>query len=206
MTEQVATTTFASTKVRILDAALAEFASRGFEAASTNVIAERANVAKGLLFHHFDSKEGLFEALFERETRKLSELVVDALGGDETDVFERLSKLSAKKLELTAKEPLTADFLVSAVLEAPPGVRPRIAERQAQMMREAWPKLVSGVDATKLKPGVSVDEAIETVTIFAEGLERQLSERIKTSELGVTEIGARVWHHFTRLRDGLYAA
>jgi AcrR family transcriptional regulator len=47
----------------ILDAALTEFAERGFEAARLDDIAARAGVAKGTLYLYFDDKEKLFEAL-----------------------------------------------------------------------------------------------------------------------------------------------
>jgi AcrR family transcriptional regulator len=49
-------------RARIVDAAIDEFAARGFEAASTNAIAESAGVAKGLVYHYFGDKEALFLA------------------------------------------------------------------------------------------------------------------------------------------------
>ncbi len=47
----------------ILDAALTEFAERGFEAARLDDIAARAGVAKGTLYLYFDDKGKLFEEL-----------------------------------------------------------------------------------------------------------------------------------------------
>jgi len=47
----------------ILAAAEIEFATNGFAAARTESIAARANVVKGLIFHYFKSKEGLYEAV-----------------------------------------------------------------------------------------------------------------------------------------------
>ena len=47
----------------ILDAALAEFAARGFAAARMEDIAARAGVTKGTLYLYFDSKETLFKTL-----------------------------------------------------------------------------------------------------------------------------------------------
>ena len=45
---------------KILDAAIAEFAVRGYEAASTNRICQQADISKGLLFHYYKSKHRLF--------------------------------------------------------------------------------------------------------------------------------------------------
>ncbi len=51
------------TRARILDAAQELFAERGFGATSTQAITERAGVAAGSLFYHFDNKAGLLTTL-----------------------------------------------------------------------------------------------------------------------------------------------
>jgi AcrR family transcriptional regulator len=51
------------TRRRILDAARAVFAARGFAAATVDDVVAAAEVSKGALYHHFDSKEELFLAL-----------------------------------------------------------------------------------------------------------------------------------------------
>src|SRR4051812_46571315 len=50
----------------ILDAARREFAVAGFSGARIERIASSAAVNKQLLFHYFDSKEGLFTAAVEQ--------------------------------------------------------------------------------------------------------------------------------------------
>lgn len=52
-------------KTRILRAAEAEFAEKGFDGARVDAIAARAGVNKALLYYYFPSKAGLLEALFE---------------------------------------------------------------------------------------------------------------------------------------------
>lgn len=51
---------------RILSAAVREFSAKGLAGARVETIARSARVAKGLLFHHFGSKEGLWTAALER--------------------------------------------------------------------------------------------------------------------------------------------
>ena len=63
----------------ILDAAEIEFATNGFAAARTESIAARANVVKGLIFHYFKSKEGLYEAVLVRAYQPLSEALDKSL-------------------------------------------------------------------------------------------------------------------------------
>jgi len=52
-------------KTRILRAAEAEFAARGFDGARVDAIAQRAGVNKALLYYYFQNKAGILDALFE---------------------------------------------------------------------------------------------------------------------------------------------
>lgn len=74
-----------STKARILAAAEAVFAARGFEGASTREIAARAGVNISSLHYHWASKETLYVAVFQ-------------------DVFDRLTALLRATLVSLAEE------------------------------------------------------------------------------------------------------
>src|SRR5580704_12118612 len=67
----------------ILDAALAEFAARGFAAARMDDIAARAGVTKGTLYLYFASKDELFKSLVRESIG-----AVIAARQSEADMFE----------------------------------------------------------------------------------------------------------------------
>lgn len=50
---------------RVLDAALAEFADRGYHQASLNRLVAQAGIAKGSLYQYFPNKEGIFQYIFQ---------------------------------------------------------------------------------------------------------------------------------------------
>jgi AcrR family transcriptional regulator len=54
-----------ATRSRILAAAKKEFARNGLGGARVDVIAERALANKRMIYHYFDSKEGLFQTVLE---------------------------------------------------------------------------------------------------------------------------------------------
>jgi len=54
------------TQERIVAAALALFATRGYEGTSISAIAEHAKVSRAAVFWHFGDKEGLFRETFRR--------------------------------------------------------------------------------------------------------------------------------------------
>ncbi|MCV6576629.1 MAG: TetR family transcriptional regulator [Cohaesibacter sp.] len=54
-----------ATQKRILQAAKTEFAKKGFGGTRVDVIAERANANKRMIYHYFGSKENLFSKVLE---------------------------------------------------------------------------------------------------------------------------------------------
>jgi AcrR family transcriptional regulator len=55
-----------ATRQRLLDAATEEFAACGIAGARVDRIAETARSNKAQIYHYFDSKDGLFDAVFDR--------------------------------------------------------------------------------------------------------------------------------------------
>jgi len=77
------------TRTRILEAALALFRKRGFEKTTMREIAQESGVALGAAYYHFDSKDALVMAFYERAQRDFDPLLGDALGKT-TGLEERL--------------------------------------------------------------------------------------------------------------------
>jgi len=75
---------------QLLDIGRALFAERGFEAASIEEIASRANVSKPVVYEHFGGKEGLYAVVVDREMSHLLDLVTSALtGGHPRELLEQ---------------------------------------------------------------------------------------------------------------------
>ncbi len=62
------------TKTRILDQAERLFAEQGFRNTSLRTLTERARVNLAAVNYHFDSKDGLLQAVLERRLRPLNQL------------------------------------------------------------------------------------------------------------------------------------
>ncbi len=56
----------AATRARVLDAAEALFAAHGYQATSTDAILESSGISRGALYHHFETKQAVFEGVFQR--------------------------------------------------------------------------------------------------------------------------------------------
>jgi TetR/AcrR family transcriptional regulator len=68
-----------STRDRVLDAALASFSTRGYEATSLDALAAGLGVRKQTILYYFTSKEALLDAVIERGAAELSDALEEAL-------------------------------------------------------------------------------------------------------------------------------
>jgi AcrR family transcriptional regulator len=91
-------------RAKLLEAARAEFVERGFEAATTRRIAERAGYTTGAVFFHFKDKETMLRELCDADFRALRE----AFGGQVAriaDPRERLKAIGRAYLEFAGAYP-----------------------------------------------------------------------------------------------------
>lgn len=98
---------------RILGAAAAEFAAKGFDGASFNRIIDTAGISKGAAYSYFDDKSDLFRTVAEHALRGLAKWFGD-FAMDELDAenfWTRLEEYSAKNLQR-----LKADNTMSRLL------------------------------------------------------------------------------------------
>jgi AcrR family transcriptional regulator len=77
---------------QIMDGARTVFREKGFDGASMGEITRQAGVSKGTLYVYFESKEELFEAIFEEESRAQAEQVF-ALDHSDRNVEAVLTRL-----------------------------------------------------------------------------------------------------------------
>lgn len=81
MTAQVRTTGRVAKRTAILDAALQVFARDGYAAASMDVIAREAKVAKPTLYNHFTDKAALFAAVLDQYAQSANAKVLSVIDG-----------------------------------------------------------------------------------------------------------------------------
>lgn len=68
-----------SSRQRILDAALRQFSQRGYDETSVAALARSADVSKGLVYHYFDTKRDVLEAVMTRGSERL-DAALDRVG------------------------------------------------------------------------------------------------------------------------------
>jgi AcrR family transcriptional regulator len=75
-----------ATRERLIEAGRALFGERGYDATSIEAILEAADVRRGALYHHFESKQELFDAVMDRVVGEIAEKVRRAAGAEKDPV------------------------------------------------------------------------------------------------------------------------
>lgn len=112
---------------RILIAARALFAERGYEGVSIRDIAERAKVSKANVFHHFTNKMGLYRAVLE-DSSSMFEQVREQLNHGDAPARERLQRFAHEHLQLMLRDPHSVDLFMRQMMSTPDNAQRSLAE------------------------------------------------------------------------------
>ncbi len=110
---------------RLLEAAIALFARKGYHAASVREICEAAGVTKPVLYYWFRSKEGLFQELVREPTAMFKAMAAEARSGSGS-VSERILRLGERLMALVI-EYAAVVRLVDSVYYGPRGGGPPLS-------------------------------------------------------------------------------
>ena len=125
------------TRGALIDAARVLFAERGYAAAGREEIVERAGMTRGAMYHHFNSKEALFQAVFEVVERELCDAIATSAMASR-DPIEQLRLGARAFLDAAATGEVRRIVLLDAPAVLPVDVRRRLSEQYGLgLVREA---------------------------------------------------------------------
>ena len=98
-------------KERILNAAIAEFAYKKYEDASTNNIVMSAQIGKGMLFRYFGNKKNLYLYLYQYAREVMDQEVYSRIDMESGNLPMILKQLARLNLETFKRHPSITDFI-----------------------------------------------------------------------------------------------
>jgi TetR/AcrR family transcriptional regulator, fatty acid metabolism regulator protein len=101
----------------ILDAAVIAFAKRGFHGCRVSDIADEANVAYGLVYHYFRSKDEVLDTLFLDRWNVLLD-VISAIDGQEMPVRDKLYAIAGFIVDSYRRDPDLMKVIIVEVTRA----------------------------------------------------------------------------------------
>ncbi len=102
---------------RMINAALKVFAMQGYKHASTDDIVKEAGVSKGLLFHYFESKLGVYEFVYEYSVRYMVLELSTTVSKEESNLFEVMKQMEFARMNVAKGYPYMQQFLNRSMTE-----------------------------------------------------------------------------------------
>jgi AcrR family transcriptional regulator len=120
---------------RMINSALKVFSQYGYRHASTDEIIRGAGISKGLLFHYFESKIGLYAFLYDYATRVVTLELTNNVEKNETDYFVLYRQILTAKVDSMTQYPYIFLFLAKAEEETDRDALAEISERREKYRR-----------------------------------------------------------------------
>ncbi len=153
---------------RMINAALKVFAENGFRRASTDEMVKEAGISKGLLFHYFISKTGLYEFVFDYSVKYLMMEMISAVNAQETDYFVIRRQMEKAKTVAMKNFPFMQIFLLRAGQEDVPEAVETVGEMAETLLR-MYETILERVDFTSLH-ALSPERLVKIVDYILNGL------------------------------------
>lgn len=177
---------------RMINAALKIFALNGYKHASTDDIVKEAEISKGLLFHYFTNKMGLYSFLLDYSAKYMS-FEFSRTIGEESDYFEFLEKLETAKLNVLRNYPYMNEFMSKSIAEAKAdldetgkgAIRAYIDTVDRYKAKVSIPELKAGIDIEQLENMIGytvkglTSESMNDKEFKPEKLNKQIVEYLK---------------------------
>lgn len=142
---------------RMINAALKIFASNGYKHASTDDIVVQAGISKGLLFHYFGSKLGLYGFLYDYSVRFMKLELSRGVSENTTDYFEIRKQIEMSKMQVLKNYPNMQQFLDRSKTESVEEAVLAIKD-QRDVLSEVYTDLYNRADKTLFTENVNLEK------------------------------------------------
>lgn len=185
---------------RMINAALKIFAMKGYEHASTDDIVREAGISKGLLFHYFISKIGLYSFIYDYSVKYLMLELSTGVSKEETDYFDLIRQLRFAELQVMHNYPYMIQFLneskkenVSEALMATEDKRGVLPHQYSQIMRRA--------DLSRFRPDTDIEKLTKIIDLTVRGL---MTEQFVNGSFQPDLFGEEIEKYLTMLKKLSY--
>ncbi|NME80042.1 TetR/AcrR family transcriptional regulator [Rhodococcus sp. 105337] len=180
---------------QLIEIGRALFAERGYDGASIEEIAQRAQVSKPVVYEHFGGKEGLYAVVVDREMTVLMSMVTESLTRNRSRVRVERAALAL----LTYIEERTDGFRI-LVRDSPVAAEEgTYSSLLNEAMRQVGQLLAGDFSRRGLNPELAPLYAQALVGMVATTATWWLDERTPSKEVVAAHLVNLCWNGLTRL-------
>lgn len=181
---------------RMINGALKIFALNGYQKASTDDIVKEAGISKGLLFHYFGSKAGVYIFVYEYSARYMAMELQRAVSLRERDLFCLLSQVEDAKYVLLRNYPYMQKFLLTHEEIGDAEIRNAIADYTG-MVSGVMDEIVERADRSRIRDDVDQELLVRSMRYFTRGL----METALTDNMDPEEAHREAGAYYKMMRD-----
>ena len=170
----------------IVGAAVEMFGRNDYKGASTEDIARKAGISKGLLFFYFKNKRELYLYLMERLMDKVSSLVVDDEFYEIDDFFELLLYAAEKKRVVLDRFPYLLEFSIRAFYPEHKDVKDTMDGWTQAQIDFMFTTYFKNVDFSRFRDDIDPRYVLDLLIWLADGYmhqQRALRQRLSMDDM-----------------------
>ena len=154
---------------RMINAALKVFALHGYRHASTDDIVREAAISKGLLFHYFGSKLGVYTFIYDYSVRYMILELKSMVSMVETDLFELVKQAECARMHAMRGYPYMQQFLNRSMSEDVSEALLAVEEKR-NLLLETYEAIQKQMDFGKLPEGIDGEKLYKMLDLTIKGL------------------------------------
>ena len=154
---------------RMINAALKVFAIQGYRHGSTDDIVREAAVSKGLLFHYFGSKVGVYQFIYDYSVRYMTLELRSTVDSKESDLFMVIRQVERARMHAMRGYPYMQQFLNRSMSEDCYEALLAVEEKK-NVLEEAGAAINAQIDYTALPAGIDGEKLRRMLDFTIKGL------------------------------------
>ena len=147
---------------RVINAAMKEF-SKGYKDACTDTIVREAGISKGLLFHYFGTKDGLYSFILKNACEMIYNEYLVLIDLKQIDLIEKVWQMTLLKMDLSYKHPALFDFLAKAYVDLQENPNEEFAQYFEKVKSNAVERALDDIDISLFKEGLDPKKAANII-------------------------------------------
>jgi TetR/AcrR family transcriptional regulator len=154
---------------KIINAGFEVFAKNDYKHASTEEIAVKGGISKGLLFYYFHDKKTLYTFLFEQAANRVKEYVVDGNIQKIDDFFELCIYAAEHKYRMLSESPYIMDFVARALLAQREAIPEDINKKFLEETASIFGTYFHNIDFSRFRDDINPEEIYHMLIWMVEG-------------------------------------
>ena len=177
----------------ILNAGMEVFSKNAYKNASTDLIAAKAGISKGLLFYYFHNKKELYMYIYDYLAEVMKAQIIDTGFRKLTDFFEILKYSADKKVAMLRKNPYIMDFAMRAFYSDKEAVSEEVKRMNDRLEDSLYHIYFGNIDLFKFKEGAEPYRIYKMVRWMADGYAHDVRISGRSFELDEMEAEFNDW-------------